>query len=300
MDFSVFHRQISPLQKVETAWTKATKVELFIKRDDLLDPLISGNKWRKLKYNLFELQQSGKKGIVTFGGAFSNHLHAVAAAGQRFGFETVGIVRGERASNPSPTILACEKMGMRLHFVGREQYREKENDPMLAQLLSQYPEYMLLPEGGANELALKGCAEIMDEIETEFDYLCVACGTGATLAGIAQKLPPPTKLLGFPVLKGAEKSILEMANKSNFEPSTLNLELKSDYHFGGYAKHNDILLTFIQAFESETGVLLEQVYTGKLLFGICDLASKGYFPSGSMIVALHTGGLQGRLPSLTQ
>lgn len=242
------------------------------------------------------MQFQGKETLITFGGAFSNHLHAVAEAGNRFGFTTVGIIRGEKPKIPSSTLLDCEYKGMELHFVSRETYRIKEEAEEVKNILSRYNDYFLVPEGGANELASKGCSEIVKEIEVPYDYFCVACGTGTTLAGLAQTCPPTTQLLGFPVLKGAEQSINNAV--SNSQPTTHNWQLISEYHFGGYAKHTPPLLDFIRSFEKETGIQLEQVYTGKMLFGIVDLAQKGYFKKRSRIVALHTGGLQGRLPAL--
>lgn len=285
----------SPLQRIITRQTEDSGIELFIKRDDLLHPGISGNKWRKLKYNLIELKASGKEGIVTLGGAFSNHLHAVAVAGKVFGISTIGIVRGEKPAQLSKTLLACLESGMKLHFVSRGSYKEKGGSEEVQALISKYPSFLFIPEGGENEAAKKGCAEIINELDFTPDYVCVPCGTGTTLAGLVQSNQQKTKFLGFPVLKGAENTIIENIETS----SRVNVyQLISDYHFGGYAKHTTELLDFIRSFEKETGIILEQVYTGKMLFGIMDLISKGFFPKRSKIVTIHTGGLQGRLPEL--
>jgi 1-aminocyclopropane-1-carboxylate deaminase/D-cysteine desulfhydrase-like pyridoxal-dependent ACC family enzyme len=285
----MFHLSPSPLQKLDLPLLEKHQVELYVKRDDLLHPLISGNKWRKLKYNVLELKHLGKAGIVTFGGAFSNHLHAVAAAGKEFHFKTIGIVRGERAEALSKTLVECEEMGMVLHFVTRLAYREKESAPKVRLILAQYPDCLLIPEGGANEQARRGCAEIMGEIDIPFDYFCTACGTGTTLAGLVSANGKGVTLLGFPVLKG-------MLNYPSI-PSD-KYQLIPHYHFGGYANHTPELLQFIRDFERDTSIPLDQVYTGKLMFGVLDLIGKGFFPKGSRIVALHTGGLQGRLPEL--
>lgn len=250
-----------------------------------MDPLISGNKWRKLKYNLIEMDRLGKKGIATFGGAYSNHLHAVAAAGQRFNFSTVGIVRGEEAKELSATLQECREMGMELHFVDREAYRSKTNSASVQDIFAQFPDHFVVAEGGEGSLGEKGCVEIWEEITLPADYLCLACGTGTTLKGLVAGNALKTRILGFPVLKGI----------SAYLPLTLNdCELFTDYHFGGYAKHTTQLIEFMKDFERETGIPLEQVYTGKMMYGLCDLILKGYFKKGSQVVALHTGGLQGR------
>ncbi len=284
-----FQRPPSPLQEIHLPLFQEHEVAVYMKRDDLLNPLISGNKWRKLKYNLFELIRLGKPGIITFGGAFSNHLHAVAAAGHVFQFKTVGIVRGERPAILSKTLLDCHAWGMELHFVSKGSYRQKEVSDTIQGILRQFSDYLLLPEGGDNELAQKGCAEIVEEIQLPYSYLCTAFGTGATFKGLASSGKLEGILLGFPVLKG-------------INPEDVSLlfphKLMIDYHFGGYARHTPALLSFIQDFEKETGIKLDQVYTGKLMYGILDLIRNGFFPKGSRIIALHTGGLQGRLPQL--
>jgi len=292
-DLSVFNSRQSPLQKLDIPLFKDLEVDLFIKRDDLLHPEISGNKWRKLKYNLFELEKSDKNGFITFGGAYSNHLHAVAAAGKEFDFVTVGIVRGEKPVILSPTLQNCEKLGMELIFVSREEYRLKEKSNLIEEIIKSHSHLILLPEGGANYLALKGCTEIVDEIAIPFNYLCVACGTGATMAGILLNNRNDFQAIGFPVLKGGDFIADEIRQLNPNVDS--DFELKTDYHFGGYAKYTHELLEFIREFETQTTIQLEQVYTGKMMFGIFDLAQKGYFTKGSKIVALHTGGLQGKV-----
>ena len=295
-DLSVFSSRQSPLQKLDIPLFKDLGIDLFIKRDDLLHPEISGNKWRKLKYNLFELEKSDKSGFITFGGAYSNHLHAVAAAGKEFDFVTVGIVRGEKPAILSSTLKNCLDLGMKLVFVSREEYRLKEKSNPIAEIIGSHSELILLPEGGANHFALKGCAEIMDEITVPFDYLCLACGTGATMAGILSSNRKDFQTIGFPVLKGGDfiaDEIRQLLQIANNEQRTF--ELKTDYHFGGYAKNTLELLEFMREFETQTSIQLEQVYTGKMMFGVFDLAKKSFFKRGDQIIVLHTGGLQGIL-----
>lgn len=297
METCLWDLPASPLQELHLPLFEERGISLAIKRDDLLDPIISGNKWRKLKYNVLALKKSGQLGVVTFGGAYSNHLHALAGAGQKFGFPTVGIVRGEKPHIPSSTLQACANMGMQLHYVSREAYRLKATSAEVQAILQAHHNWMVLPEGGANTLAMQGCGELLREIDTPFDYLCTPCGTGATLAGLATALPDEAKLLGFPVLKGADASIWEQVRLA-MGHLPANVLLESGYHFGGYAKYNQELLNFIQAFEKQSLLKIEQVYTGKMIFGLYDLAQKGYFKRGDRIVSLHTGGMQGRLPEL--
>ncbi|WP_461127933.1 1-aminocyclopropane-1-carboxylate deaminase/D-cysteine desulfhydrase [Spirosoma aerophilum] len=280
--------QNSPLQRLVDPFPEPVAIKLSIKRDDLLHPLVSGNKWRKLKYNLLAAQEQGYSTVLTFGGAFSNHLYATAAAGQTFGFQTIGIVRGEElAGKPlNQTLAFCQSCGMSLHFVSREVYRQKETPAYLTQLIDPFGPCYVVPEGGTNELAVQGTAEIIPEITSQLgmvpDYVCCPVGTGGTLAGLVKSATEQTHVLGFRVLKGFDADGATLFN----------------YHLGGYAKTTPELLDFIRSFEQKTGVLLEQVYTGKMLYGIYDLARQGYFSEGATVVAVHTGGLQGRSQEL--
>jgi 1-aminocyclopropane-1-carboxylate deaminase len=281
----------SILQLMDDELFEFKKVKVYIKRDDLLHAEISGNKWRKLKYNLIEAERQGKTQLLTFGGAFSNHLAAVAAAGATFGFGTVGIIRGEElhpASNK--TLKKAAQDGMKMIFVSREAYRDKEQ---LAKTYSQ--NHFVIPEGGNNEWAVAGTAEILPEIVVQLgqqpDYVCVAAGTGATAAGIAKSVAGGVQLLVFPALKIPAESVLNQP----FYPLQFHSKIMADYHFGGYAKYDKILLDFMQYFEQKQTLLIEQVYTAKMLFGLYDLIQKNYFRPHSTIVAIHTGGLQGRL-----
>lgn len=274
---------------------EAAGITLFVKREDLLDPELSGNKWRKLKYNLETARLQNHDTLLTFGGAYSNHIYATAAAGRRFGYHTIGIIRGEQHSKLNPTLQFATDCGMQLEYVDRDSYRHKASQDFLDKLSSKFGRFYLLPEGGSNNLALKGCAEIVEEIDNDFDTICVACGTGATLAGLVCGLSGPQKAMGFAVLKGADflsidvASWLQWANIGNEDSWRIN----TSYHFGGYAKTDPSLWNFMTTFNNDFGIQLDAVYTGKMFYGLFDLISNGHFETGSRIVAIHTGGLQG-------
>lgn len=287
----------SPVQFLDNPFPEPVKIRLFLKRDDLLHPQVSGNKWRKLKYNLLAAYEQGLDTLLTFGGAYSNHLFATAAAGQVFGFKTIGVVRGdELATAPrNSTLQFCESCGMQLHFVDRNTYRRKEEAVFLQNLRATFGPCYVLPEGGTNELAIRGTAEIIPELRTQMellpDYVCSPVGTGGTLAGLIQSAPASTTVLGFLALKAPDFQL-------PVEATVAPYRLETGYSFGGYAKTKPELLDFIRTFEQKTGVLLDQVYTGKMLYGIYDLARQGYFPENAVVVAVHTGGLQGRSEEL--
>ncbi|TXK33870.1 1-aminocyclopropane-1-carboxylate deaminase/D-cysteine desulfhydrase [Pontibacter qinzhouensis] len=285
----------APLQQLHHPLLQEQNIQLWLKREDLLHPTISGNKWRKLKYNLQEAKQQQKSTLLTFGGAYSNHIAAVAAAGEEFGFRTIGIIRGEEHLPLNPTLHLATTQGMELQYVSREVYRQKSESEFLKALAWQYQEPYILPEGGTNNLAVKGCTEIIADIEIEYDYLCCASGTGGTLAGVIAGLEGEKQVLGFPSLKGGaflQQEIEQLIRNYNGKTYN-NWQLFTDYHFGGYAKVKPELLAFMQAFWEQHQVPLEPVYTGKMMFGIFNLLQKGFFASSSRIVAVHTGGLQG-------
>lgn len=270
------------------------EVSLFVKREDLIHPVVSGNKYRKLKYNLIEAERQGEKTLLTFGGAFSNHIAAVASAGKAFNFKTVGIIRGEELASKvstNPTLRYAEACGMRLKFVTREEYRNKEDPDFIENLLGQFGKFYLIPEGGTNAIAVKGCEEILNDIDKGFDYIGCSVGTGGTISGIINSASPRQKVLGFPALKGdfLSKEIAKFAKCYGFN----SWDLISDYHFGGYGKVTDALITFINNFKQHHQIPLDPIYTGKMMFGIMDLIEEGYFPKNSKILAVHTGGLQG-------
>jgi len=276
---------------INTVQNKAINNNIFIKLEYLNHKYISGNKLRKLKYNIIEAKKGGYKTLLTFGGAFSNHIAAVAAAGTEFGFDTIGVIRGEELQakiQENATLSFAEKCGMKFRFVTRKAYREKTSEIFIEKLKEEFKDFYLLPEGGTNELAVKGCEEILSESDTTFDYICCPVGTGGTLAGLINCSKPSQQVLGFPALKGdfLKEEIGKFATKSNWE-------LITDYNFGGYAKINSDLVSFINAFKSEYNIPLDPIYTGKMMYGIFDLLEKGYFSKDSKILVIHSGGLQG-------
>ena len=280
----------SPVDKIEHPLLTEHDVDLFIKRDDQIHPFISGNKWRKLKYNLLKAEQENKKHLVTFGGAWSNHLLATACAAAKFGFKSTGFVRGEELSNE--VLFLCQLFGMTLKFIDRESYRDKRS---LFNVHCDDAIDYFIDEGGSGPEAAIGCAELVSELPEEYDHIFCAAGTGSTSAGIINGLLHhnyTTKMNIVPVLKGADylqdeiKKLLITESEFDFH---------TQYHFGGYAKTNPDLLDFIKDFSKQTGILLDPIYTGKTVYAIFDLISKKHFPRGSKILAIHTGGLFGLL-----
>ncbi|MBU2939712.1 pyridoxal-phosphate dependent enzyme [Lacinutrix sp. C3R15] len=265
--------------------------QVCVKKTYLNHTFISGNKLSKLKYNILEAKNLKKTTLVTFGGAYSNHIAAVAVAGKENGFKTIGVIRGEELHskiNENPTLLFSQESGMQFKFITREEYRNKTTDCFLENLKKEFGDFYLIPEGGTNILAVKGCEEILEKEDEVYDYICCPVGTGGTISGIINASFAHQKILGFPALKGdfLQEEISKFTTKTNWE-------LITDYHFGGYAKVNAELIDFINQFKKQNNIPLDPVYTGKMLFGIRDLISKGFFPKGSKILIIHTGGLQG-------
>jgi 1-aminocyclopropane-1-carboxylate deaminase len=266
-------------------------ISLEIKREDLLHPFISGNKFRKLKYNLLQAKAENQETVLTFGGAYSNHIAAVAYAGKEQGFKTIGVIRGDELGDKiaeNSTLQFAQECGMQFEFVTREAYRFKTEPDFIANLQQKFGSFYLVPEGGTNEYAIKGCEEILTEEDAKFDYVCCAVGTGGTISGIINSALPHQKVLGFPALKGdfLKDEIRKFAVNKNWE-------LITDYHFGGYGKVNEELIQFINQFYKQTQVPLDPIYTGKMVFGVIDLIQKNYFPDNAKILLIHTGGLQG-------
>lgn len=266
-------------------------ISLHIKREDLIHPIVSGNKFRKLKYNLIQAKVENKETLLTFGGAFSNHIAAVAFAGKEQGFKTIGIIRGNELRekiSENPTLQFAQDCGMQFEFVSREEYRHKTEAGFLEKLKHEFGDFYLVPEGGTNELAIKGCEEILTKEDAQFDFVCCAVGTGGTISGIINSILPHQKVLGFPALKGdfLNNEIRNFAQNENWE-------LISDYHFGGYGKVNPELIAFINQFYKDNKVPLDPIYTAKMVFGVMDLIEKNYFPENSKILLIHTGGIQG-------
>jgi 1-aminocyclopropane-1-carboxylate deaminase len=291
-----FNLPPSPVQEIFDETLSENQVRLFVKRDDLLNSSISGNKFRKLKYNFFKIKELGCQRLVTFGGAFSNHIQATAAAGKYFGIETIGIVRGERTEPMNSTLHFAEHCGMKLHFFNRSDFRDK--DLIIKEMKEELGDFYFLPEGGSNSLAVRGCMEIVEEIHSQMpfqaDYFCTACGTGGTLAGIIAAAKSSQRVIGFSALKGnfLEKDVQILLDIDEDIPCN-NWQIKDDYCFGGYAKWQPELIHFINDFKRRHSIALDPIYTGKMFFGIFDLLKKGFFPSDTTIVAIHTGGLQG-------
>lgn len=284
-----------PVEKIEDDITLANKVNLLIKREDLLHPFISGNKFRKLKYNLDSAWKQNATRLITFGGAYSNHILAVAAAGYEYNFRTTGIIRGEKTLPLNPTLDKAHNMfGMYLRYVDRSNFRDKSKESLLDMLMIPTEQAYILPEGGTNTLAIKGCTEIVENLGHQVDYICCSCGTGGTLAGIICGVKDKIKVIGFSALKGdfLKNDIADLVY--GFDGNRYkDWELNTSYHFGGYAKFNDDLIDFINHFEKLHGVPLDPVYTGKMMYGTYELIKSGFFKQGSTVMAIHTGGLQG-------
>jgi 1-aminocyclopropane-1-carboxylate deaminase len=282
----------SVLTKIDDPLLAQYQVELWMKRDDLLHPIISGNKWRKLKYILEHALSLNADTLISMGGAYSNHLHALAYTGKLLDLKTIGLIRGEAPAILTPTLQDIQQWGMELKFVSRSDYR----------LLRQYRQWHDLPdlkaqqywitEGGAQALALKGVAELAEEIDIAYDTLCVPCGTATTLAGIVNAVASDITVIGFAALKNA--AFLNNDVNALLPRHCDNWQINLDYHFGGFAKTSPLLLAFIERFEAISQIPLEPVYTGKMLYGLYELIQKGYFKPNQRIIALHTGGLQGK------
>lgn len=275
-------------QKIQLA---TNKVSVSIRREDLIHPFVSGNKFRKLKYNLLQAKAENKETLLTFGGAFSNHIAAAAFAGTANGFKTIGIIRGDELENKiaeNPTLHFAQQCGMIFKFVTREAYRHKTEIDFLEDLKKEFGDFYLLPEGGTNEFAVKGCEEILTIEDSDYDFICCAIGTGGTISGIINSILPHQKVLGFPALKGdfLQEEIRKFVKNEHWE-------IISDYHFGGYGKVNAELIAFINQFYNDHKIPLDPIYTAKLVFGVIDMIHNNYFPENAKILLIHTGGIQG-------
>ncbi|SEK96357.1 1-aminocyclopropane-1-carboxylate deaminase [Colwellia chukchiensis] len=287
---------VSTLQTINHSVFSQHKLSVAVKRDDQIHRIISGNKWRKLKYNLQHAKAIKAKGIITFGGCFSNHIHACAFACQQQGLPAIGIIRGEAQNQNNYTLAWAQHWGMQLHFVDRKTYRQRNDDGYLAQLQQQYPEHVIIPEGGSNSLALTGMAEVIDELnqQTTFDTLLTPVGSGGTLAGLILGDKNQHQLIGIAVLKqqaylAAQVDALLPAHAKPFD----NWQLMAQYHRGGYAKFSQQDAQRLHNFNVETGITFEPIYSGKMVLALLDLIEQGYFSAHQRIVLLHTGGLQG-------
>ncbi len=292
----------SPLQQLNSPFLDKANVQLYVKRDDLIHPQFGGNKWRKLKHNLIYARDNQFGTLLTFGGAWSNHIYATAAAGKHFGFNTIGLIRGEQHDPLNATLSFAEACGMELHYINRAQYRQKNETSFLKNIKQQFGNVYILPEGGSNSLAIKGCAEIIQEINNEmsqpFDVICCASGTGATLAGLifaieAEETTLNKTAIGFSALKGGEFLTNEVSNFLGNKSTTSNWRIDGNFHFGGYAKINNELIHFMHEFQSQYGITLDAVYTAKMFYGLFELIKSGTFKPETVIIAVHSGGLQG-------
>ncbi|MEO8472409.1 MAG: pyridoxal-phosphate dependent enzyme [Chryseolinea sp.] len=277
----------TPIQELFDPLFVENDVRLFVKREDLNHPTVSGNKWWKLKYNLDEALRLSQDTLLTYGGAFSNHIYATAAAAHAAGLKSIGVIRGEETLPLNNILLFAKSQGMILYYASREDFKRKNENHEIRKLKDKFGEFYLIPEGGSNELAIKGVEEFARILGTDFDYLCCAVGTGATLAGLIRGLKGEKIILGFTVLKGDgwEDEV------QCFNPIYSNWRLIKDYHEGGYAKTNPSLSSFMTSFTVQHSIPLEHVYTGKMFKGIYDLISKGDFKRGSTIMAIHSGGI---------
>ena len=284
----------SPLQVITPNWQGIENYQITVKRDDLIHPIISGNKWRKLKYALLESLNSGVQHILSFGGGYSNHLHALGYCCHDLNIEFTAIVRGDYSQNPSPMLRDLAKWQTKISYVDRKTYQQRTNVDYLHGLQQRYPNAVLIPEGGSWLHAIKGVAEIINELPEQLDHIIAPVASGGTLAGlISASEHYNTHITGIAALKG--KDYLEQL-VSDLLPHKRNIsgkwQINHQHHFGGYAKVTKELIGFINTFKAETGILLDPIYNGKMLFGIYDLMKKGYFKKNTSILAIHTGGLQ--------
>lgn len=264
---------------------------IFIKREDLLHPVVSGNKFRKLKYIFKEIIINKTPVVITFGGAFSNHLAATAALGNELGVKTIGIVRGQEWGdkiNESNTLSYCYSKKMNLICVSREAYKKKETSDEIQKYLKTISHYRLIPEGGTESLSVKGCAEILRPLDSKFDVICTSLGTGGTLAGLITASYKKQFVLGFNALNNF--SALNLVNQYTKKK---NWEIINDFTFGGYGKIKPELINFMNNFYKQYKIPLDPVYTGKMLFAIFELLKKNKWRWGKKILIIHTGGLQG-------
>jgi 1-aminocyclopropane-1-carboxylate deaminase len=281
----------SPVQELRDDRLARAGVRVLLKRDDLINPEIPGNKWRKLKYNLEAARAQDHDLLLTFGGAYSNHIRATAAAGYHLGFSAVGVIRGEEHLPLNPTLAYAVSRGMRLTYMDRITYRNKSSPDVIAGLRKRFGRFYLLPEGGSNGLAARGCAEIPAEISDAFDVICCPCGTGATLAGIAQGLGERQRALGFSVLKGGEFLVPQVAELQarSFGAPSANWAIEQAFHFGGFARRTPLLDQFIADFAQRHQFDLNWVYAAKMMFGIFALAGQPALPAGTTVMAVITG-----------
>lgn len=287
---------LSPIEKLNHTIFDENQLHVYIKRDDLIHPIISGNKWRKLKYNLKQAKTNGYEGIMSFGGAYSNHIHALAYACQQHQIASVGIIRGENHYQSNATLSQAQKWGMKLTFVSRAEYKRRQDPSYISTLQNHYPNHLIIPEGGSNELALGGVGEIISELSQQltYDTLILPVGSGGTIAGLIKADNNKHRILGIAVLKQADylkNDINTLINKPSATEE--NWQLLTNYHGGGYGTFSIEAAEKIAAFSKQNAIPFEPIYSGKMLLACLNLAEQGYFAKNERIVLLHTGGIQG-------
>lgn len=290
MLFDISNAGIEPLQ--DDLFLKK-QVTVSVLRLDKIHPVVSGNKLFKLHYFLQEALQSSCKTILTFGGAYSNHLAAAAYACSLLGLKSIGVVRGEEPAELSHTLLQCMNDGMQLKFISRQQYAGNDRAEFIQSLKNEYGECIVVPEGGYHPLGAQGAALIMELIPENYSHICTAMGTATTMAGLLLGADPLQKIIGIPVLKGITDTEERLQHLTGHKTLPGNFELLNDYHFGGYARKNDELIQFMNQCRQQYQLPLDSVYTAKMFYAVTDQVKKDHFPRGSNILCLHTGGLQG-------
>lgn len=276
------------ISKIHHPVLSAKGNEMDMLRLDLIHPAVSGNKWFKLKYNIEQAKAENKNTLLSFGGAYSNHLHALAYAGKLYGFQTIGMVRGESVNNK--TLEDCIAWGMQINFLSREDYRNKNEDSFTASLIEKYPQAFIIPEGGNNQYGIRGCSEILEGTDLlQYDVIVCSVGTGATLSGIINASDPRNRVLGFTAVKNGGYLAAEIAKNTEHD----NWQLCTDYHFGGFAGKNETLLNFMKDFYDSQSIELDFVYNAKMMYGLFDMIQQNRLPARVKILVIHTGGLQG-------
>ncbi|MEO6720742.1 MAG: pyridoxal-phosphate dependent enzyme [Ferruginibacter sp.] len=291
----LFPTTATRMQPLEFPLLAEKQVAVSVLRLDEIHPIVSGNKLFKLHYFLQDALQRPAPGIVTFGGAYSNHLAATAFACSEYKLKSIGIVRGEQPAILSHTLQQCRDYGMQLIFVSREQYARKEGLEFLNDIDIKYKDYLIVPEGGYHPSGALGAALIMDLVGKEVTHICCAVGTATTLAGLLLGASDSQQVVGFPVLKGMDDLQERLLFLTAREYSSEQLQIMNSYLFGGYAKRMPALIDFMNSFFNSTDIPTDFVYTAKMMFGVMDCINKNFFPTGSRIVCMHTGGLQGNL-----
>lgn len=281
----------SPLVEIRDELVESRGMRLYLKRDELIHPELPGNKWRKLKYNIAAAEEHGASTLLTFGGAYSNHIRATAAVGRYFDFKTIGIIRGERQSTLNDVLAYATSCGMQLFYMNRTEYRQKTNPSAIADLRARFGDFYLIPEGGSNALAVKGCSELVNEIDVDFDVVCCPCGTGGTLAGISAALHHGQRAVGFSVLRGGTFLVDKVIELQRQSIGTVrnNWTIETEFHFGGFARRTSELDNFVKHFTQKHGLTLDWVYVAKMMFGILTLIERDAFDAGANIVAVITG-----------